>query len=518
MNKRYHIPCKGVMPLKDVRRRCFLDGSCLSLIVPISRDASNQYVSKLIQTYQSITNVELIFVAHKSLNVDPFRLVVNDAWQHVYEAHVIGAKKATRPCMLFLDLNQHITVPTLQQFLQPLMDNTADAVLNNMDYEFQKKHRHIPSTIFPQITNAFIHRSDLKIDQIMFVPYGLSRKAVDTIGIDTLSNPVEAHVKLVQQGYVLSHQLPIRNIFQLQNQVWDRKDDRRRIDDYLQAYTQRFPPNSRSKFSDGERRLDVLDSVIQGHQPTIRKNDHANNPLSQLSVIIPAQNEQARIKAVIEECMRLGPLEIIVVVNGSNDQTAVHAYDAGATVIQFAEKLGLDTGRAIGAHFATGEILLFVDGDFVIAMEDLKPFVQAVERGVDVAVNDLNASIKQHWPLHLVTACKYAINVACNRADLGVGSIVAVPHALRRKSIEKVGVGSLANPVLAYVKLIVNHCVVENVHHVEVDKINRFRPHTHYANRKGCLAPTTSVIVGDHLEAMIYLGNLQKKGEKKNGL
>lgn len=115
-----------------------MDGSCLSLIVPISRDASNQYVSKLIHTYQSITNVEVIFVAHKSRNVDPFRLVVNDAWQDVYEAHVIGAKKATRTCMLFLDLNQHITVPTLQQFLQPLMDNSADVVLNNMDYEFQK--------------------------------------------------------------------------------------------------------------------------------------------------------------------------------------------------------------------------------------------------------------------------------------------------------------------------------------------------------------------------------------------
>ena len=38
----------------------------------------------------------------------------------------------------------------------------------------------------------------------------------------------------------------------------------------------------------------------------------------------------------------------------------------GATTLLFQESLGTDTGRAIGAAVAEGDILLFMDGDFVI--------------------------------------------------------------------------------------------------------------------------------------------------------
>ncbi len=44
-------------------------------------------------------------------------------------------------------------------------------------------------------------------------------------------------------------------------------------------------------------------------------------------------------------------------------------------------------GRAVGAYFAKGDILLlFIDGDFLIPMDsDLLPFVQSVQNGTDLA-------------------------------------------------------------------------------------------------------------------------------------
>ena len=60
----------------------------------------------------------------------------------------------------------------------------------------------------------------------------------------------------------------------------------------------------------------------------------------QLSVIIPVQNEEETIEQVILEARKIEPLEIIVVVNGSTDQTANIAKRLGVTIIEYNERLG----------------------------------------------------------------------------------------------------------------------------------------------------------------------------------
>lgn len=150
----------------------------------------------------------------------------------------------------------------------------------------------------------------------------------------------------------------------------------------------------------------------------------------QLSIIIPAQNEEATIKEVILEARKIEPKEIIVVINGSTDQTEAIAKQLGATVIVYEEALGHDVGRAIGAQ-ATGDILLFIDADFAIPAKDLHPLTKAVADGVDIVLNDLNLNLR--FPLYIVNLYKYMLNTACNRKDLGVGSTIAVPHAISRK-------------------------------------------------------------------------------------
>ena len=82
--------------------------------------------------------------------------------------------------------------------------------------------------------------------------------------------------------------------------------------------------------------------------------------------------------------------------------------------------------------------------------------------------------------------------------------------------MEAIGLESLANPALSYAKSLLSGFVVKNVHHINVNKMNRFRPAAHYSIQKGELPPTTSVIVGDHIEALTYLGkegHLLAKGE-----
>ena len=113
----------------------------------------------------------------------------------------------------------------------------------------------------------------------------------------------------------------------------------------------------------------------------------------QLSVIIPVQDEEDTIEQVILETRKIEPLEIIVVVNGSTDNTANIAKSLGATVIKYNERLGHNVGRAIGALEAIGDILLFIDGDFSISGSDLHCFTQAVSDGVDIALNNLNPSL-----------------------------------------------------------------------------------------------------------------------------
>ena len=64
----------------------------------------------------------------------------------------------------------------------------------------------------------------------------------------------------------------------------------------------------------------------------------------QLSVIITVQDEEKTIGNVIEELRKIEPFEIIVVVNGSSDQTATIAKDKGATTIVYKEALEMMWG------------------------------------------------------------------------------------------------------------------------------------------------------------------------------
>jgi glycosyltransferase involved in cell wall biosynthesis len=219
-----------------------------------------------------------------------------------------------------------------------------------------------------------------------------------------------------------------------------------------------------------------------------------------VSVIIPVMNERRTIGRVIREARRIHEsLEVIVVVNGSTDGSAAIARRSGARVIEYAEPLGHDVGRSIGASSANGRVLLFIDGDMVIPAAALKPFVNAVQSGeTDVALNDYSGPTDKPV-VHSVVLAKHALNALLGRPDLNGTSMTAVPHAISRKALETIGADALSVPPLAHAKAVRLGLRVAPVRRINVGKLNLPRVGRESRN------PLELLIVGDHLEAIDWM-------------
>lgn len=87
-----------------------------------------------------------------------------------------------------------------------------------------------------------------------------------------------------------------------------------------------------------------------------------------LSVVIPAFDAEATIGATLDglAAQEAGPLEIVVVDDGSSDRTAEIAGAAGATVVRGARQ-GPAAARAAGVEVSSAPLLAFVDADCVPA-------------------------------------------------------------------------------------------------------------------------------------------------------
>jgi len=94
---------------------------------------------------------------------------------------------------------------------------------------------------------------------------------------------------------------------------------------------------------------------------------------SAISIIIPAYNEAENIGSVVQQIRDQYPdAEIIVIDDGSSDRTAEAALSAGAKV--YAHPYNIGNGAAVksGIRVASGDILVFMDGDGQHAPAEIK--------------------------------------------------------------------------------------------------------------------------------------------------
>jgi glycosyltransferase involved in cell wall biosynthesis len=95
-----------------------------------------------------------------------------------------------------------------------------------------------------------------------------------------------------------------------------------------------------------------------------------------ISVLIPAFNEGAVVAEVVAALRTHAPWhEIIVVDDGSSDETGRFAREAGATVVRHPYNKGNGAAIKSGIRAATGEFILILDGDGQHRPEDAERIV-----------------------------------------------------------------------------------------------------------------------------------------------
>ena len=106
-----------------------------------------------------------------------------------------------------------------------------------------------------------------------------------------------------------------------------------------------------------------------------------------ISVIVPAYNAAASLPAALASVQAVGasdaPLEILVVDDGSTDDTAQVARRAGARCIS-QENAGAASARNTGVQNARGEFLAFIDADDRWPARALAREVAQLEQGAEL--------------------------------------------------------------------------------------------------------------------------------------
>lgn len=103
-----------------------------------------------------------------------------------------------------------------------------------------------------------------------------------------------------------------------------------------------------------------------------------------LSVVIPAYNEGKTIVNVLEGLKRIlqtvsQPYEIIVINDGSADDTGQRAHDCGAEVIEHRKNLGYGRSLKDGIRVSRGEFILLIDADGTYDISQVPSMLRSIE-------------------------------------------------------------------------------------------------------------------------------------------
>ena len=126
--------------------------------------------------------------------------------------------------------------------------------------------------------------------------------------------------------------------------------------------------------------------------------DNLQTKAMQLSIIIPAKNEALGLRPLLATLKDGWPrAEIIVVDDGSDDDTGEVARQLGVRVIRHPYSMGNGAAIKAGARNATGDILVFMDADGQHAPNDIVRLLARFNEGFDMVVgareSDTHASL-----------------------------------------------------------------------------------------------------------------------------
>ena len=106
-----------------------------------------------------------------------------------------------------------------------------------------------------------------------------------------------------------------------------------------------------------------------------------------LSIILPAKNEAEGLRGTLPALKLAYPdAEIIVVDDGSTDETAQLVIDAGVRLLRSPYSMGNGAAIKRGARAASGDILVFMDADGQHGAEHVRALLDRLEQGYDMVV------------------------------------------------------------------------------------------------------------------------------------
>ena len=106
-----------------------------------------------------------------------------------------------------------------------------------------------------------------------------------------------------------------------------------------------------------------------------------------ITVIVPVHNSAGYLRACLEHLSRSSfrDFECIVVDDGSTDDSARVAKQAGVTVLATSSRRGPAYARNVGAKSAKGEILFFIDADVCVSRDTLERVYANFEQDSEVS-------------------------------------------------------------------------------------------------------------------------------------
>jgi len=108
---------------------------------------------------------------------------------------------------------------------------------------------------------------------------------------------------------------------------------------------------------------------------------------NKVSVVIPAKNESLALRGVLPRLLKLDCIEEIIVVNdGSTDDTESVCLEAGVTVITHPYSKGNGAAIKAGARSVTTDTVVFMDADGQHSPEDIPKLLEKLESGFDMVV------------------------------------------------------------------------------------------------------------------------------------
>lgn len=151
-------------------------------------------------------------------------------------------------------------------------------------------------------------------------------------------------------------------------------------------------------------------------------------------IIIPALNEEDTIGQIVKRALAYG--DVHVVDDGSKDQTADIAREAGASVSCHLINKGYDEALDTGIAYALKNryvVALTIDADGQLPVDRVPQFLELIQSGADIVVGERSGDLPR-WS-EKIFAC-------FGKCVLGLGDPFCGMKAYRLSFVEKVGVKS----------------------------------------------------------------------------